>query len=194
MIRLDDPKASLSISIAIVCLLAPISVWSEEDEESLPTAADGQEVIAGRIAGLPLSHGPNGVYPDYRGCVRVDSFVSQGAERLDVLGAAHYVMKFRLTVTYLDDCQWQLSYSEHYDQRKFRRAVEGAAFAAATQRATGDVVEETADFGYRTGTTGTQEVLDGEIVFTQSEVGWGVAGIRDGLYGWRESETDNSNQ
>ena len=194
MIRSDAPRVPLPISIAIVCLLAPISVWSEEEEESLPTAADGQEVIAGRIAGLPLSHGLDGVYPDYRECVRADSFVSQGGESLEVLGTVHYVMKFRLTVTYLNDCQWQLSYFEHYDQRTFRRAVEGAAVAAAAQVATGGVVAETADFGYRTGTTGTQEELDGEIVFTQSEAGWGVAGIRDGLYDWRESETDDLDQ
>ena len=56
----------------MVCVLTPVSAWSEE--ETLPSAVDGQEVIVGRIAGLPLSHGLDGVYPDYRECVRVDFF------------------------------------------------------------------------------------------------------------------------
>ncbi|MXY67995.1 MAG: hypothetical protein F4Y47_05480 [Acidobacteriia bacterium] len=175
----------------MVCLLAPISAWSEE--ETLPSAADGQEVIVGRIAGLPLSHGLDGVYPDYRECVRVDSFVSQGGERLDVLEATHYVMRFRVTVTYLADCQWQLSYFEHHDRRAFVRAVEETAAAAAAQSEIGGV-SETADFGFRTGKSGRQEELDGEIVFTRSETSWGVAGIRDSAFGWQERETENSDQ
>lgn len=175
----------------MVCFLVPVSAWSEE--ESLPSAADGQEVIVGRIAGLPLSHGLDGLYPDYRECVRVDSFVSQGGERLDVLGTAHYVMTFRLTVIYLANCQWQLSYFEHYDRKAFIRGLEEAAAAAATLSATGGV-SETADFGFRVGTSGTQAELDGEIVFTKSEGIWRVAGIRDGAFGWQEPERGNSDR
>ena len=62
----------------MVCVLAPISAWSEE--ETLPNATGGQEVIIGRIAKLPLIQGLDGVYPDYRECVRVDSFcLTRGA-------------------------------------------------------------------------------------------------------------------
>ena len=64
MIGRDSPRIRHWIGIAMTCLLAPVSAWSEE--ESLPSAADGQEVIVGRIAGLPLSHGLDGVYPDYQ--------------------------------------------------------------------------------------------------------------------------------
>ena len=118
----------------MACLLAPVSAWSEV--ETLPSVADGQEVIVGRIAGLPLSHALDGVYQDYRECVRVDSFVSQDGERLDVLGTAHYVMRFGLTVTYLADCQWQLSYFGDHDRRAFVRALEEAAATAAARSAT----------------------------------------------------------
>lgn len=55
-------------------------------------------------------------------------------------------------------------------------------------------VVETATFGYWTGTSGTQEELDGEIVFTNSEGDWGVSGIRDNAFGWQERETENLDQ
>ena len=172
----------------MACLLAPVSAWSEV--EALPSVADGQEVIVGRIADLPLSHALDGGYPDYRECVRVDSLDSQGGERLDVLGSAHYVMRFSLTLTYLADSQWQLSYFEHHGRRAFVRALEEAAATAAVQSATGDI-SETADFGFRKDTSGTQEALDGEIVFRESEGNWGATGIRDSAFGLQDPETEN---
>ena len=175
----------------MACLLAPVSAWS--DVESLPSAADGQQVITVRIASLPLSHALDGVYPDYRECVRVDSFVSQGGERLDVRGTAHYVMRFSLTMTCLADCQWQLPHVEHHDRRAFVRALEEAACSAAAQSATGGI-SETEDFGFRKGTPGTQEELDGEIVFRESESNRGVAGIRDRGFGWQDPDTENLHQ
>ena len=139
MMHRSRPRVLYRIGVAMVCSLAPVSAWSKE--ESLPGAADGQEVIVSRIGGLPLSHGLDGVYPDYRECVRVDTFDSQGDEKLDVLGTAHYEMRIRLTVTDLADCQWQLSYFAHHDRKAFVRALEEGAAAATVQSTTGGVSE-----------------------------------------------------
>lgn len=176
MIRTSRPCPALAfrfLGIAVVYLLTPISVWSEE--ESLPGAEDGQEVIVGRIAGLSLSHGLPGVAPDYRECGRVDSFDSEGGERLEIMGTVHYAMKFRVTVSYQADCQWQLSDYEIPDQRAFETGVRAAAAAAAEAAATAGV-PEAATFGYQAGSSGTQDEPEGEIVF------W-VVGSRLGC-GW----------
>ena len=195
-------QAASFAAIAVAVLLVPSIAKGQE--ESMPTTNDGERAITARIAGVPVI--PRGfalVEPDYREYVRHDSFVSNGTESLESWGISHYVMISQMTVTYLDDCAWMLSYREQFDPRALARESAKALAAAAadidlsgleqgTVRLEDAIGLEQLFPGYHDSEEGTQAVLSGEIVFQQMECGWRVAGIRDSAFGWKESATEAS--
>ena len=181
-------QAASVAALAAAFLLVPGTAKGQD--ESMPTTGDGERVIAARIAGMPVSPGYAWLRPDYRECVRLDSFVSNGTESVESLGVSHYVMKFQVTVSYLDDCVWSFSLLEEFDSSAHAR-VQAEALAAAA--AGMDVLRlDLISPGYHKSEEGTQAVLGGEIVFQQTGDGWRVAGIRDSAFGWKESATEAS--
>ena len=181
-------QAASVAAIAVAFLLVPGTATGQD--ESMPTANDGERVIAARIAGVPVSPGHPWLKPDYRECVRLDSFVSNGTESVESLGISHYVMKFQMTVSYLDDCIWSFSVLEEFDSRAHARVHAEALAAAAAGM---DVLRlDLISPGYHKSEEGTQAVLSGEVVFQQAGDGWRVAGIRDSAFGWKESATEAS--
>ena len=108
-------QAASVAAIAVAFLLVPGTAKGQD--ESMPTTSDGERVIAARIAGVPVSPGYSWLRPDYRECVRFESFVSNGTESVESLRVSHYVMKFQVTVSYRDDCVWSFSVLEEFDSR-----------------------------------------------------------------------------
>ncbi len=179
-------QAASIAAIAVAFLLVPGAAKGQD--ESKPTTNDGERVIAARIAGVPVTSGYLGVQPDYRECVRLDSFVSNGTESLESLGVSNYVMKFEVTVTYLDDCVWGFSLLEEFDSSALARArAEAYAAAVADMDASGLGVLSPGKYKSE---EGAQAVLSGEIVFQQTGDGWRVAGIRDSAFAWQESAAE----
>ena len=181
--------------VAVILILSAIVAPLGADTGSLPGSAQGKEVVVAIIAGLPV----NAMLPlvvkgdDRRDCVSVDSFTQTSGDLVTLVGLSYFVQKFRLEVSYKDDCQWVLATvppAPEYFIRQFTSAVVDPPETDMDPEGPADILGDALGlflgFSERLATKGGRETIAGSIVWTREGTsGWSVSGVRDDKFGWR---------